>query len=123
MMKRIVFWKTIPLRHRHQLPARPGLYAVKSLGRVLYVGRAVDLRDRWQGSGHHRYYQARNLAWPRLAYIELPKRAINRAERQLIERVNPPWNGSPVPKRAQWWKVGVEMLAAGVVCYLVFARG
>lgn len=100
-MKPIFLWHTIPFSKRHKLPQRSGLYAVKSLGRVKYVGRATDLRDRWQGRGHHRYPQARNLLWPRLAYIELPKHRINEEEDRLIARLSPPWNGSRVP--ARWW--------------------
>ena len=106
-MRPIFLWRTLPLTHRHKLPKRPGLYAVKSfslfgpVGRVKYIGRATDLKGRWQGRGHHRYPQARNLLWPRLAYIELPKHKINEEEERLIAKLSPPWNGSPVP--ARWW--------------------
>ena len=118
-MKLIFFWKHIPLSDRTQLPHRPGLYAVKSLGRVMYIGKSVNLHDRWQGTGHHRYPQANRLAFPRLAYIELPKGQIDSRETALIRRVNPPWNGKPVPKRDRWVNLVFEALAVGVACYLV----
>ena len=118
-MKPIFLWKRLPLRDRSHLPSKPGLYAVVSLWRVFYVGRAVDLRDRWQGKGHHRYRQARHLVMPYLAYIELPKQRINGAEKELIRRVDPPWNGSPVPKPVRWWKFIAEMAVAVVACFLL----
>lgn len=84
----------------------------------MYVGKSVNLQHRWQGANHHRYRQATNLAFPRLAYIQMPEAKIHTAERRLIGRLNAPWNGTSVPKQTRLWKFGVEVMVAMVVCYL-----
>ena len=117
-MRPIFLWRTIPLRDRSKLPSKPGLYAVKSLGRVMYVGKSVDLKRRWQGGSHHRYDQACNLAFPRLAYIEVPKSEIDDEEESLIDRLDTPWNGTPVPNGRLWVYVRMFMLCL-VMPYVV----
>lgn len=111
-MKPIFLWRTLPLRDRANLPSKPGLYAVKSLGRVMYVGKSVNLKRRWQGSGHHRYDQACNLVFPHLAYITMPERAIHTAEARLIDRLNTPWNDTPVPSGRFWVYVRMFLICA-----------
>ena len=49
----ILFWPSIPLTKRDRLPSKPGLYAVRWLFITWYVGKSVDLRNRWEN--HHRY--------------------------------------------------------------------
>ena len=111
-MRPIFLWRTISLRDRSKLPSKPGLYAVKSLGRVMYVGKSVDLKRRWQGRAHHRYDQACNLVLPRLAYIELPKSEIDDKEESLIERLDTPWNDTPVPSGRPWLYVKMFLFCA-----------
>jgi hypothetical protein len=87
-------WKRIPLSDRASLPTQSGLYAVLNWrGEILYIGKSVNLRSRWQN--HHRYPQAKKLLWAKLAYLERDE--IDKSERELIKRYQPPWNGSPVP--------------------------
>lgn len=47
-------WRSLPLHDRDRLPEAPGLYAALKGRRILYVGKSANLRDRWQGGGHHR---------------------------------------------------------------------
>ena len=113
-MKPIFFWPRRPLHQRDQLPKGPGLYAVVSMGRVLYVGRSTSLNRRWTAKGnrqHHRLPQAQDLLWPYLHYIELPERKIVATERRLIARVKPPWNNTKVPKH-RWSLAELLSLAA-----------
>ena len=44
------------LRQRNQLPSQPGIYIVTDVkDRLLYIGKATNLKHRWAGSSHHRY--------------------------------------------------------------------
>ena len=117
-MRPIFLWRTIPLRDRAQLPKRPGLYAVKSMGRIMYIGRSNNLYRRWQGDNHHRYPQARNLVFPHLAYITMPERKIHAAERKLIDRIDTPWNDKPVPS-GKWVGYLKMFLLVAVLPFLV----
>ena len=108
-MKPIFFWPRRPLHQRDQLPKGPGLYAVVSMGRVLYVGRSTSLNRRWTAKGnrqHHRLPQAQDLLWPYLHYVELPERKIAAVEKRLTARVSPPWNNTKVPKH-RWSLAGL----------------
>ena len=114
-MKPIFFWPRRPLHQRDQLPKGPGLYAVVSMGRVLYVGRSTSLNRRWTAKGnrqHHRLPQAQDLLWPYLHYVELPERKITVAEQRLIRRVKPPWNNTKVPKH-RW-----SLTELTILCHL-----
>ncbi len=112
-MKPIFLWRTIPLHDRNHLPSKPGLYAIKSLGRVMYVGKSADLKRRW--GNHHRYRQASNLAWPHLAYITMSESRIHDAEKKLIARIDPPWNDKPVPSGRIWAYVRMFLLCVVIL--------
>ncbi len=89
------------------LPAAPGVYRFRDgAGRVLYVGRATDLRRRvgsYWGDLRDRRHLRRMV--PRVAGIEAlvcdSAHEAAWAERNLLERSLPPWNrivgGSEVP--------------------------
>lgn len=118
-MTPIFLWPRLPLSQRDKLPKDPGLYAVVSLGRVLYVGRSTNLHRRWTAKGdreHHRLPQAQDLLWPYLHYIELPERKIAAAEERLIARVKPPWNNAKVPRHR--WSLA-ELLSLAAMGWLV----
>ncbi|MEO1390239.1 MAG: hypothetical protein AAFV85_23140 [Cyanobacteria bacterium J06634_6] len=99
-MKLIFLWKRVSLNRRDRLPARPGLYAVVSLGRTLYIGKSSNINRRWNATGdwrHHRYWLASIQPFVKVAYFET--RAYNRLERGLINQHRPPWNDTGKP----WW--------------------
>jgi excinuclease UvrABC nuclease subunit len=83
------------------LPAEPGVYRFRDdAGRVLYVGRAMDLRRRvgsYWGDLRDRRHLRRMI--PRVARIEALVCASAHeaawAERNLLERSMPPWNRIP----------------------------
>ena len=106
-MTPIIFWSSVRLRDRSRLPAKPGLYAVRSMGKTFYIGRSVNLQDRWQGDSHHRFYMARLLPGVRLRYCVLSRAEIDSQEEDLIVKVKPPWNYTSVPHHsyagAVWW--------------------
>lgn len=74
--------------------------------KVMYIGRSGNLRKRWS-SGHHRYHQADKLKDPRLAWILLSKREINKVETAFIKQYQPAWNWTKVEETSDWvvvWK-------------------
>jgi excinuclease ABC subunit C len=83
------------------LPAEPGVYRFRDdAGRVLYLGRAVDLRRRvgsYWGDLRDRRHLRRMI--PRVARIEAlvcdSAHEAAWAERNLLERSMPPWNRIP----------------------------
>ena len=82
----------------HALPAAPGIYRFRDgAGRVLYLGRATDLRSRvgsYWGDLRDRRHLRRMI--PKIAGIEaLVCDSVHEAawaERNLLERSLPPWN-------------------------------
>lgn len=48
-------WPRIPFSERDKLPKHPGIYTIWHKGKLLYVGKAVNLRSRWKN--HHRTEQ------------------------------------------------------------------
>lgn len=54
--------------------------------RVLYVGQAKDLRQRW--SGHHRKQQARGVRGAQLAYVLCDAADLTALEKEYIGHVN-----------------------------------
>ena len=100
-MKHIYFWRSLPLRDRNQLPESPGLYAVVSLWNIRYIGMSINLKQRWQGSGHGRYEQASRQAFCRLHYIPLRQtsRDLKDSELILIHKYKPSWTNTALPKK------------------------
>lgn len=96
-------WPSCRLQDREEaLPHASGLYAVLRGRRLLYIGKSVNLHDRWQGEGHHRYGQLRRMGRCRLHWVTLSRRTIDRKERELIERWKPSLNGTEVPDYTRW---------------------
>ena len=88
---------SLPLAERSQLPRQPCVYFVLTDESVLYIGRTVNLRDRWLG--HHRWEQLKELnesvrvAWFKCSEHHL----LNEIETALINHFEPPLNGSELP--------------------------
>ena len=92
-----------------RLPAGPGVYRfLDARGRVLYVGRAVNLRRRvssyWADLGD-RPHLARML--PRVSAVQAlecdSEHEAAWLERNLMERVLPPWNKTPGGQESEVW--------------------
>ncbi|MEM9150547.1 MAG: hypothetical protein AAGB19_08845 [Cyanobacteria bacterium P01_F01_bin.3] len=100
-------WQSCRLEDRKtELPTSSGIYAVLDKNKVMYIGRSGNLRKRWS-SGHHRYHQAVKLKDPRLAWILLSKREINKVETAFIKQYQPTWNWTKVEETSGWvvvWK-------------------
>lgn len=78
------------LRQRHQLPNSPGIYFVTDeRDRLLYIGKAKNLRLRWAGIAHHRYKQLarKGLDKIKVSYILVNIDELDKLEREYIEQL------------------------------------
>ncbi|MEM6839440.1 MAG: GIY-YIG nuclease family protein [Cyanobacteria bacterium P01_C01_bin.120] len=101
----------LSIQRLDRLPDCPAIYfAIDDQGRVLYVGQAKNLANRWRGKGHHRTEQLKRihrrhpvtLAWLDCAdyYNTSPERLRQRLkelEDHYIEAFQPLLNGTEVP--------------------------
>jgi hypothetical protein len=87
---------SVLLVDRAQLPALAGIYILVSKGIPRYVGRSVNLRQRWQG--HHQRAAASRLSDARVYYLILSadaslcrlERAMQRLTASVTEPLTPP---------------------------------
>ncbi len=85
----------LSLSEKRNLPSCPAVYfALSSQGRVLYIGRSVDIRERLRS--HHRVPLLEALGGVKIAWLEQRNSiALPRLERTLIKYFNPPLNKIP----------------------------
>lgn len=101
----------LSIQHLDRLPDCPAIYfAIDDQDRVLYVGQAKNLANRWRGKGHHRTEQLKRihrrhpvtLAWLDCADCcdappERLRQRLKELEDQYIEEFQPLLNGTEVP--------------------------
>lgn len=79
---------SVPLEDRRDLPTDPCIYfAIDGQGVVQYVGKAKNLRNRWQG--HHRRRQLEAMGNVRIAYVNVDPGLLSAVESAMIERIRP----------------------------------
>lgn len=87
---------SLPLASRSALPPCPAVYFVLEGNHVLYVGRSVNLQQRW--ITHHRYSQLKGLNNVRIAWLECSDPSLlPEIEAALIEYFQPSLNGELIP--------------------------
>lgn len=82
----------LPLEEKTAFPKRPAIYfAIDSLGNVQYIGRAVNVRNRW--GNHHRYNELNAIGEIKIAYlfVDLPE-LLPEIESALIQYFQPQLN-------------------------------
>lgn len=86
------------LHQREQLPSTSGIYFITKQNRLLYIGKAINLRSRWTGTGHHRYKQLATKGLDKIiiSYILAPVTELDRLERQYIQALKPLLNDGRV---------------------------
>ncbi len=84
---------SVALCDRTTLPPVPAIYfALDSLGNMQYVGRSVNLQQRW--TRHHRQCYLENMDGVRIAWLTVnAPELLPEIEAALIEWFNPPLNG------------------------------
>lgn len=82
------------LAQRAKLPETSGIYfAIDALGQIQYIGRSVNIRNRWLG--HHRKSELEIFDNVRIAWIEIADTTLlDQIERTLIQHFAPPLNGA-----------------------------
>lgn len=85
----------LPLSDKSKLPSCAAAYfALSTQGRVLYIGRSIDIRERLRR--HHRVSLLEALGGVRIAWLEESNSlALRRIETALIKYFNPPLNRIP----------------------------
>lgn len=60
MLSKPKTFKSLPsvaLRNRSKLPEEPGIYIVTSCDKVIYVGQAEDINERWNATGNRKHHK------------------------------------------------------------------
>jgi predicted GIY-YIG superfamily endonuclease len=87
------------IKSRGLLPEKSGIYYVLDDKFIIwYIGQAKNLRARWAGKSHHRFYQLQKQRKTNfIIYYELGAESqLDAMERQRIEQYNPQLNGTKV---------------------------
>jgi hypothetical protein len=85
---------------RDKLPECSGIYFAIARDRVLYVGQAKNLRNRWQN--HHRSHQLEGVnkkSEVKLFWLECHEHQLNALESEYIDYYCPTLNQTKVPNR------------------------
>lgn len=91
---------SLPLSCRKQFPSCPAIYFVLAAEKVLYVGRTINLVNRW--AGHHRLAELENIEEVKIAWMEVNDfTLLPSVEKVLIQYLKPTLNNQPVKIRRQ----------------------
>lgn len=86
----------VSLKNLKALPQEPGVYYAIKGAKILYIGKARNLRQRWCATGqreHHQLYQLKAIGGVRLHYrVRRSDTAAKRREAHDIKRFKPPMN-------------------------------
>ncbi|WP_206755809.1 MULTISPECIES: GIY-YIG nuclease family protein [Cyanophyceae] len=89
----------VTLQAKQLLPEYSGIYYVLDESKnVWYVGQAKNIRNRWQGKAHHRFYQleVQKKKHFTIYYEQISESQLDSVEKQRIEKYHPHLNSSPV---------------------------
>jgi hypothetical protein len=87
---------SLPLASRSGLPACPAVYFALEGDHILYIGRSVNLQQRWMA--HRRYRQLKGISNVRIAWLECSDPSLlPEIEAALIEYFQPSLNGKLIP--------------------------
>lgn len=84
----------LPLEEKAAFPKKPAIYfAIDSQGTVQYIGRSVNVRQRW--GNHHKYDALTGIGNVKIAYLFVDAiELLPKIEAALIEWFTPPLNNS-----------------------------
>lgn len=86
---------SIPLSNKSELPDVAGIYfAIDSLGTIQYIGRSVNIKQRW--AKHHRQPDLADLGVKIAWLVVEPAIMLSIVEIALISWFNPPLNGAKI---------------------------
>lgn len=118
-MKNTYFWgmKSVSFNELELLPDRPGIYYVFDYhDRLLYIGKAKSLRDRWRC--HEKLEKLLSKGFQRLAYRLVKEHWLLFDEAVDIDRFKPPFNTQqPKPDNHWNWRMRLDV----AICNCEFA--
>lgn len=91
---------SVTFEKRAELPIESGIYFVILDTKILYIGKSINLRNRW--AGHHRAKQFNALGDIKIAWFTPPNLEegdLEELEEICIEHFSPPFNGEVIPDR------------------------
>lgn len=94
----------VPLQGKELLPEYSVIYYVlDETNTIWYIGKAKNIRKRWQGKSHHRIYQleAQRKKHFTIYYDQISEAQLDSVEKERIEKYHPHLNDSPVKTIAQ----------------------
>jgi hypothetical protein len=96
---------------RKALPSLPAIYfAIDGDGRVLYIGKAVRLSQRWVGQSHHRHKQLVGVPGVRIAWLTVDDPALlDSIEEACIAHFSPALNGTPAEQSNRTRQITVTL--------------
>jgi hypothetical protein len=87
-------WQGMPFSERAKLPAESGIYAAKIGTDIVYVGRSVNIRNRWKRHTRHDEFVNLNKEHGLEVLWQLhPPESLASIEAKLIKKIQPVMNG------------------------------
>jgi hypothetical protein len=89
------FLPSVPINSRINLPTNPGVYFLIQWWKpwkILYIGKAANLRSRWSGKKHHKLKQAKRFGVQIHYKTTWSKSEAKDLEAIYQQRFKPPWN-------------------------------
>lgn len=84
---------SVPLSDRADLPTSSGIYFAFGNGKLQYIGRSINIRQRWVQ--HHRYHQLVEMKNASISWLEVEDAgALSEMEIDFIKQFDPPLNDS-----------------------------
>lgn len=99
---RILSLPRVSLKTKDLLPKYSGIYYVVDQNNVvMYIGKAKNIRKRWQGKSHHRIDQLKATRKRQfyLYYEAVSSQDLDHKEKALIKKYEPELNDSPVKSK------------------------
>ena len=86
---------SVPLESKSELPNKSAIYfAIDSLNNIQYIGKSVNLKQRWYG--HHRLSQLDAIGNVRIAYLFMDEDLLDSVEAALIDWFKPALNATVI---------------------------
>ena len=92
----------VSLETKELLPEYSGIYYVVDEKKIVwYIGKARNIRKRWQGNAHHRIYQLKQQKYKAFCiyYENINSTKLDKEEKKQIKKYNPHLNNSPVKNK------------------------
>lgn len=90
-------WGCVPIESTDDLPKIQGIYMVIEDDDILYVGKSINIHQRWK-NGHHKQRKFYGHQEAAIIWVELPvtdRGSLTTLERYYIQKHTPQYQGQP----------------------------